>query len=275
MRRAQRIEPAALATAIRDRLPGHGGLILVLDYDGTLIPIAPTSTAARLTPEGAETLTRLTASGHAIVAVVSGRTLADLAGVLPPIAGLYRFGTHGAEGVEPGGAVVHAVRSGAPPPGLRVLAEKAGKEAWPPGVFIENKGPVITLHYRLADDDGAARACERFLDLVRVTLAGSEANVLHGRRVIEVRAPGVNKGAAVRWLRRRAGVHDPLVVCIGDDATDEDAFDAVGEEGVSVLVALRDRPTRAGWRVGDPEDVMRLLDELGRDSGILDPGGRQ
>jgi trehalose 6-phosphate phosphatase len=96
-----------------------------------------------------------------------------------------------------------------------------------------------------------------------------------GRKILELQ-PAIdwNKGRAMEWLlhelSRDGGRLRPIY--IGDDATDEDAFSRLGPAGVGILVARSWRPTRARYRLDDPDAVQRFLDRL---AGALEPCGRE
>lgn len=233
---------------------------LLLDYDGTLVPVAARPELARPGPELAGLLARLTRMPGWRVAVVSGRTVEDLRRLLP-VAGLYLVGVHGAELAAPGGSVARTCDPSFGE-GLRRLAVAAAALARPEeGFVLEDKGVALALHYRLAAPARAAEVGRRFADLARVHLPAGGWRLLAGKKVLEVRPAGVDKGRAVAvLLDEHPGA---LALYFGDDATDEDAFRAVSRRGgIGVLVSPVARPTAAGHRLDGPARVREFLARL-------------
>ncbi|MEO5656112.1 MAG: trehalose-phosphatase [Nitrospiria bacterium] len=254
-RRAERrgyprlISPDALA----DRLPASR-VALCLDYDGTLVPIAPRPESATFDPAGRDLLRRL--ARLMPVALVSGRARATLRALIGLRSPVY-VGNHGWEIGGPG------IRFDPPlPPRWRADLDRMLNDVRAlsvAGVLIEHKGITASLHYRLV----AAPHRRRWLRAVRSRLApwvaARRVALVDGYAVIELRPPRAwNKGTAVRWLLSRPGWHGRTPVYLGDDATDEDAFQAIRSRGIGVLIGSR-RLTAARFRVSNPAAVRRLL----------------
>ncbi len=217
---AERVAPLAAA-------PGRAAIFL--DVDGTLAPIVGRAEDAHV-PERTSRLLGALARRYALVACVSGRSAAE-ARRLVGVGAVVYAGTHGAEilGVgERRARIAPAVESWAG----RVHDFVAGREGLRAcGIRVEDKGPIVALHWRGVPDEEAARG--RLEEVAR----DAEAEGLHihwGRKVLEVRPPvAIHKGLAVDELVRGAGVRAALFA--GDDATDLDGFAALGrlcEEGV-------------------------------------------
>ena len=195
------------------------------------------------------------------VAIVSGRALADLRTLLP-VPGLVYIGTHGCEVgtadgrtqlLVPGGVVSLAI--------ARLRQEIAPMLFGAPGLFLEDKRYALALHYRLAQPQDM-RAIEGFLAAVRAyQRKGITLEVIHGKKVIEVRPVGSNKGKAVQFLL--AGEYtNTLPVYIGDDLTDEEAFVALSERGITIVVADPPRASAAQYYLSDTPEVLRFLSRL-------------
>lgn len=180
-------------------------VLLALDYDGTLAPIATTPRAARMREETRRLLARVAQRYPCVV--ISGRRLSDLERRLEGIPLWSLIGNHG---LEPG--------SGDPSRGhawSRLLEKRLPAVA---GLIVEDKGHSITVHYRHVDDKPAIRAAihEAIRDLPDVrALAGIEAISLLPR-------DGRHKGTALRDAQRQFSCDTAIYV--GDDETDEDAF---------------------------------------------------
>lgn len=236
-------------------------LLLCLDYDGTLVPIAARPEKALPTPALLTLLSQLIAHSHITVVIVSGRALPDLRTLLP-VRGLVYIGTHGCEigtadgGTRllvPGGMVTLAI--------ARLHQEIAPMLVDAPGLLLENKRYALALHYRLAQPQDMW-VIEEFLAAVRTyQRKGITLEVIHGNKVVEVRPVGSNKGKAVQFLL--AGEHtNTLPIYIGDDLTDEEAFTALDERGVTVVVADPPRASAAQYYLHDTREVLRFLSGL-------------
>jgi trehalose-phosphatase len=135
-----------------------------------------------------------------------------------------------------------------------------------PGVFIEDKVFSIALHYRQAQALVRLAAEEHFLAAARHGLSTGQLRLQSGACVLEL-LPRVawNKGRALEWIRERVEqVSGPTFsVFVGDDVTDEDAFRAVGQHGMTV--AASDRASGADFSVDGPAGVERLVRLLDRE----------
>ncbi|CAI9403885.1 trehalose-phosphatase [Nocardioides sp. T2.26MG-1] len=254
--------------------------VVGLDFDGTLSPIVDDPERARIHPEASEVLVDLAAEVAAI-AVITGRPARqalDLGGLeevgdAVAAAGkeLYLFGQYGNERWS---STRRRIISPRPPHGLATFLRdlpRTLRNADAADAYVEDKGLAYGVHTRRLPDPDAA--FERLLPPLR-ELAGRNGLVLEpGRHVIEVRAPGMDKGKAVDTLVEEVGAGAFLFA--GDDLGDVEAFDAVGKlakEGLptllvcsasveqSTLVALSDVV------VHGPEGVLDLLRQLTTDA---------
>jgi alpha,alpha-trehalose-phosphate synthase [UDP-forming]/trehalose-phosphatase len=213
---------------IAARLAGRG-LLLCLDFDGTLAPIVECPERAAMPADVRAQLVALR-ERHPI-AVLSGRSLADVR-ARAGLPGLIYGGNHGAEmvGDETSASALAGDR--------QLLAEFLGEAARAlariPGVLIEDKGVTASIHFRRVAPAQREAFLTAFQPLAR-QYAG-RLRITEGRKVIEIRPHAAgDKGAAVQRLM--AGVGSGMVpVYLGDDAADEDAFRAVRERGIAVSV---------------------------------------
>ncbi|MGA5818247.1 trehalose-phosphatase [Kitasatospora sp. NPDC094028] len=262
---------AAGRDGVRAILAAPGDAVIALDFDGTLAPIVADPSAARAHPGVLEALRGL-ASAVGAVAVVTGRPagLAVEYGGLAGVPGVVVLGHYGAERWEDG-------ELSAPPvhPGVAraraALPDVLAAVGAPEGTWVEDKGRSLAVHTR------RTAAPERALELLRAPvgeLAAAHGLVVEpGRLVLELRPPGVDKGAALTGFLRERGAR--AVLYAGDDLGDLAAFAAVEElrgEGLAgVLVcagAVGDTPVReladrADVVVEGPEGVVELLSDLG------------
>jgi trehalose 6-phosphate synthase/phosphatase len=144
-----------------------------------------------------------------------------------------------------------------------VMADYAGRL---PGSFVEEKEFTLAWHYRLADPElGPARARELADTLIHLTET-APLHVVEGRKVIEVRPAGVNKGVAAQPFLARG--YD-FVLAVGDDTTDEDLFRVLPRSAESVRVGLTSSYAR--FNVYDQPQLRRLLEDLAAAAGPGEP----
>ncbi len=231
---------------------------LFLDVDGTLIDIALTPDAVRVPPGLLDDLVRAERFFGGALALVSGRSIADLDRIFAPLR-LKCSGVHGAEFRFGDDAAVEV--TGAVPIPDAAWADLAALLSGFPGTLAENKGFSFAVHYRTAPacEPRLREALELFL-AARVDLGLA---ILPGHCVFELKRPHVHKGAAIADFMRRPPFAGRRPVFIGDDVTDAPGF-----------LAVRDRDGRA-YSVGrafpgvtatfaDPAAVRLWLSGIGR-----------
>jgi trehalose-phosphatase len=229
---------------------------LLLDYDGTLAPFHTQRDQAIPYPGVREILGAMQQAGHTRLAVVSGRALADLAPLLgldpPP----ELWGTHGWERQLPGLARELAALDPAAARGLEAALALALAHGLAEG--CERKPTSLALHWRGLPAQAAqelhAWALRHWLPLARG--AGLVAHDFDGG--IELRAPGRDKGDAVRTILGELGDR-AVAAYLGDDRTDEDAFAAIKGRGMAALVRDEPRPTAADVRLCPPDELLAFL----------------
>jgi len=216
------------------------GAALFLDFDGTLVELAETPDTIEVPPRLGPLLQRLCRRLGGRVAIVSGRSLADLRRHVP--AGDIGFsGSHGLELQLADGTQVPLHQ----PRGLRQVRDEvhlfAGKRD---GLLVEEKPAGVALHYRRAPDEEPA--VTRFME----ELGGRHALLVQrGRMVVELRPPGADKGDAVRALMAQEGFAGAKPIFAGDDLTDEHAFEAVAAMGGAGVLVGPERQTAALHRL--------------------------
>lgn len=234
-------------------------LFCFLDYDGTLAPIAPTPGEAVPLPGTAELLGDLARAPRTEVAIISGRSIDDVRRFID-IAGLYYIGIHGLELRRPGEetqtAPSAAVIRSLMPSIRRQLGESVGGLA---GVLLEEKGAAIACHYRLASREDARRVRDTVIDLARsYQRRGVALTFIDGHEVTELRPVDANKGKAVSALLAVRSPQ-PLALYIGDDRTDEDAFQQLPASAITIRVGGPEQETLARYRLTDPAEVQDFL----------------
>ncbi|BBZ45682.1 trehalose-phosphatase [Mycobacterium parmense] len=242
-----------------------GNPAVFFDFDGTLSDIVDDPGAARPVPGAQDALRQLAA--RCPVAVLSGRDLVDVTKRVG-LPGIWYAGSHGFELTAPDGTHHQNEDAAAAIPVLeRAAGELRERVGSIPGVVVEHKRFGVAVHYRNAARErvgevaAAVRAAGRH-DALRVTT---------GREVIELR-PDIDwdKGKTLRWVLEhlhRAGSGPLTPMYLGDDITDEDAFDAVRDGGVPILVRHDedgDRATAALFGLDSPAAVSEFTARLAR-----------
>jgi trehalose 6-phosphate phosphatase len=224
---------------------------LFLDFDGTLVELAD-APAAIAVPQGLKPLLdRLAERLEGRLAIVSGRAIGDLEAHLGGCAAVLS-GSHGAELLYADGRRVPV----AAPPGLAGAREEIHRfAAGSAGLLVEDKPAGVALHYRLAPEREGAVAV--FVE----DLAGRSGLALQrGKMVAELRPVGADKGAALRRLMAEPPFAGARPVFVGDDLTDEHAFEAAATLGGEGVLVGPERPTAARWRLDDVAAVTAWLE---------------
>jgi trehalose 6-phosphate phosphatase len=193
---------------------------LFLDVDGTLLDLAATPDAV-VVPRGLRRLlSRLRQAFGGALALVSGRSLAELDRLFAPLR-LPAAGQHGAELRERGGgAVVEEPPSRDLP---TMVARLRAFATTRPGILVEVKGTCVAVHYRNAVQE--RDALQRFMTN-EVMKGSQEIELMRGKLVFELKPRSADKGRAVAWFMERAPFRGRIPVFIGDDCTDEMGFAA-------------------------------------------------
>ena len=229
---------------------------LLLDYDGTLAPFHTQRDQAFPYPGIALLLQEIVRDGCTRVVVVSGRDVTDL----PPLLNIHPrpeiWGMHGLQRLRIDGT--------AEMPNLdqQTLNGLSDAECWLSYKHLrhraEFKAGGIAVHWRGLTALDAADLRARVLLGWRPIIAQSGLNLLEFDGGIEIRAPHANKGDAVCSFLAEISLDIP-VAYLGDDNTDESAFHAISDRGLSVLVRPEWRPTSAQIWLKPPEDVIDFL----------------
>jgi trehalose 6-phosphate phosphatase len=258
------LQALGLAEGLRARQPA-----VFFDFDGTLSDIVDDPESARPAPGAAEAVQKLAA--QAPVAILSGRDLADVTERVG-LPGIWYAGSHGFELTAPDGTHHQNDAATAAVPMLESAAtqlrEKLGSI---PGVVVEHKRFGVAVHYRNAARDRVGEVAAA----VRAVGQRDGLRVTTGREVIELR-PDIDwdKGKTLRWVidhlqgaSFRAGSAPLVPIYLGDDITDEDAFDAVRHDGIPIVVRHNDdgdRATAALFALDSPARVSEFTDRLAR-----------
>lgn len=262
LRMSQLPDAMRALTDTADGLAGRRPAVF-FDFDGTLSDIVDDPDAARPVAGATEALAKLAAGCP--VAVLSGRDLADVTNRVG-VPGIWYAGSHGFELTAPDGTHHQNDAAAAAVPVLEQAAARLRDQLGGiPGVVVEHKRFGVAVHYRNAGRDRVGEV----LAAVRAAGRRDALRVTTGREVIELR-PDLDwdKGKTLRWVidhLHRAGSGSLTPVYLGDDITDEDAFDAVHDDGVPILVRHSDdgdRATAALFALDSPARAAAFTDRL-------------
>ncbi|WP_386681002.1 trehalose-phosphatase [Loktanella sp. R86503] len=233
------------------RREGTGGIYLMLDFDGTLVDLAPT-------PDGIHIPDRL----HGLLAglhdklggrlcLVSGREVAVLEQFLPDFPGDI-FGAHGAE-ARLGGTLSRHPLVGSPTV-AQVQDSARNAVAQIPGATLETKDTGAVIHYRAVPE--AAATARAAAQAIAAAATGMEMHT--SKMAFEIRPSDASKAGAVHTIvTEHPGTIRPVV--IGDDVTDEEAMVVANAAG-GFAVRVGDGDTCAAYRLPDPAAVLALLE---------------
>ncbi|MDL1956815.1 MAG: bifunctional alpha,alpha-trehalose-phosphate synthase (UDP-forming)/trehalose-phosphatase [Candidatus Desulfofervidus auxilii] len=238
---------------INDYLKSNKRLIL-LDYDGTLVPLVEKPENAKPDSELIVILKNLVQESKNEVVIISGRdknTLEKWFGSL----NLGLIAEHGVWIKDKKWEMIEPLKNDWKEqikPILELYVDRT------PGSFIEEKEFSLVWHYRKSDPELAEIRARELKDALLHLTANLKLEVLEGSKVIEIKDAGINKGrAALRWIQKEKW---DFILAIGDDRTDEDVFAVLPKSAYSIKVGLS--ASQAKFNVDSQEDIRKLLREL-------------
>lgn len=274
----------------------RGRPAVFLDFDGTLAPITDDPSDTFIPPETRAAVEHL--RSVCPVAVVSGRDLEDVRHLVG-VEGIHYAGSHGFDVLEADGTRHRMASDFKPDLGRAAKALDRALDDFD-GAFLERKAFALAIHYRMLEEPGQEPAIEEAVD--RVVADEPRLRKTGGKKIFEIR-PDVewHKGKAVAMLAgflsddergpedsredrpegsSEEGVPplesgDVIPLYVGDDLTDEDAFEAIADHGVGVVVRGEedDRETAASYVLDEPGRVREFLERLAHCLGREREGG--
>ncbi|QQQ18042.1 trehalose-phosphatase [Brevundimonas vitis] len=226
---------------------------LFLDMDGVLAPLAPHPDDVVPVARRTAVLKQLIQRLDGRVAIVSGRTLAEIDrisdGAAQAASGVHGLERRGADGVS--------VRDEADPAVKQAVAAFNAFAAERPGVVVEDKGVAAGLHYRRAPDQGGAAQA------LASEIADRTGLVLQpGSMVLELKTPGTDKGTAVTAFMDQPPFKGAFPIMVGDDLTDEHGFAAATALGGFGVLVGPPRETAARYGLADVDAVLDWLEAV-------------
>ncbi|WP_432381011.1 trehalose-phosphatase [Duganella sp. P38] len=222
---------------------------LFLDFDGTLVDLAPSPEAVVVALGLTQLLAAVAAQLDGRLAIVSGRPVAQIDAMLAPLT-LAAAGVHGAERRDANGVWHYASAPSLDPALLHLRPLVASHD----GLLLEEKRGALALHYRLAP--ALEAACMQAMRAAQAACPGTV--LLHGKMVLELKPAGIDKGAVLAAFLQEPPFKGHRPLFFGDDTTDEAAIiyaQQVGGIGVKVGAGA----SAAHHRVAEPQALHALL----------------
>ncbi|MBD3285697.1 trehalose-phosphatase, partial [candidate division WOR-3 bacterium] len=235
------------------------GLLLLFDFDGTLVDIAPTPDKVNPSPDLKLLFRQLVERDFTNVAILSGRSLMELQEYIPSSISLAFAGCHGCELQMPGEVEQSILDDEEIQRDLDDFASGLEELSDWPGIIVEHKGCAVAIHYRLADKTTIEHTKEEFYNRAEALPNYEEMEIIEGKAVLELRPTGMNKGIAVQFMVENfLTSEDSLTVYFGDDITDLDGFEALPENSLRVAVGNK-IAEYADYMLDSPSRLLELI----------------
>ncbi len=248
-------DPERAAEQLRNSVASGKRVALFLDYDGSLREIEREPRAAKPTAEIRALFNQLRRHENVDLAVISGRTRDDLQSWFP-ITNMTLIAEHGA------------------------VVRRCGSDDWQqsdsnvsygwkdeirgvfrlyqestPGSWIEEKRTSLVWHYRNTDPEFGTWKANQLAHELGTLMANEPVKIRQGRKIVEVVSAAVSKAGAIRQLLRESSYE--VVLCAGDDQTDESMFEMDVPDLISIKIGRE--PSRAKYRLRDPAVFRKFL----------------
>jgi len=237
-------------------------ILFLLDYDGTLTPIVETPGKAIIYKDKKGLLQKLSRSPYCKIGIISGRKLEDIKNIVG-IDGIIYAGNHGLEIEGPKIKFESQVS-----PRLKLIIRNIATDMQKQlsgiqGALIEDKGLTLSIHYRLVDKKYLPAFDKIFSKTINPYMVRDKIQVNAGKKVYEIKPPVKwDKGKVALWLLARqqfiSGQKNVLPVYIGDDITDEDAFKALKNKGLTIFVG-KPGNSKADYYLKNTAEVTKFL----------------
>jgi trehalose-phosphatase len=253
----------ALKRKVVSQLHRAKHVFFFLDYDGTLTSIMPKPEMVKLKDSTRKILEQLSTNPNFSIAIITGRKIEEIESLVP-VKNIIFAGNHGLELKGPAFHYVHAKAKRYRKVIRDVLKRLQGLPKRFVGSFIEDKKLTLSYHFRgLREEQTVPALRKEFMQRIQPWLRKEKVEIVEGKKVFEIR-PHVNwnKGSAVRWMLLRENP-ESLPIYIGDDKTDEHAFKALNDCGITIRVGLS-RNSHAQYFVKDVYEVEQFLSWIAR-----------
>jgi len=244
-------------TEIHDAYKRARRRVLILDYDGTLVPFVKRPQQAAPPNRLLDLLSTLAADSRNCLALISGRSTENLDRWFGSVHGLWLAAEHGAELKAPSAEAWEALRPEAPSdwkstvmPILEHFMDRT------PGSYVEEKKYALVWHYRMAEPEFGEWLANELVSMLEAMLAETELRAFRGEKIVEVKPVWANKGEVLDRLLAAFSEPD-FIFAAGDDRTDEDLFERL--QAGAWTVHIGPGPTRASYVVPDSESLRTVL----------------
>ena len=253
--------------AFSSEIKAASHILFLSDYDGTLTPIVGRPDEALLSSGVREKLRALAEKPAFSVGIITGRLLSEVK-ALVEIEGIYYAGNHGLEIEGPGLSFIKPEAKAARVEIEDIVRQLSTRLAGIEGVIVEDKGLSLSVHYRLVKKDEEKMVTDAFRQITSPRLRDGKIRVSSGKKVLEVRPPiDWHKGKAVETIKKELekviGTEIGLVIYLGDDTTDEDAFKVIHRpQGWSIYVGQENPSSNAEYFLESTLEVETLLSRM-------------
>ncbi len=229
--------------------------LIILDYDGTLVPFHPDPAAALPPPSLLSLVQKLLNFQGVEMAIVSGRNKAFLDNIFtdPRLMILAEHGAYRRIGGEWRSLYRKDLQWQSEI--VRIMQEFTGNT---PGSFIEKKETSIVWHYRKSDKWLAELRVGQLINKLIYPCTRRQLHLMRGNKIVEVKPAEYTKGTAVRQNFRLREY--PFILAAGDDTTDEDMFDALPKEAITIKIGQPSEKSK--FTIAGSDDLIRLLRQL-------------
>lgn len=239
------------------RLDAAKSRLLMLDYDGTLSPFRTERDKAYPYAGVEQRLNILIAAKNTRVVIISGRALDDLKPLLRLDVYPELWGSHGFERLDVNGGYLPGKLTEEQKKGLKIaqnhIIDNDLEE------YMEVKPVSVAIHYRGMNSEKALEIEHKIVHNWNRLKHDFSLTWSRFNGGLELKTKGVNKGDAIREIFQDCS-ENTVAAYLGDDLTDEDAFRALPETALGILVSAEDRPTAASARITPPAELLNFLD---------------
>jgi trehalose 6-phosphate synthase/phosphatase len=237
--------------------------LLLLDYDGTLVPFSALPENAIPNQELSELIAGLCRDDANDVYIISGRDAIFLEKIFPGL-NINLIAEHGARiKLKDGGWVSRIMHDHDWQLGITNIMDPYCRRC--PMTFVEKKEFSIVWHYRNANQDHAKLRCAELLVELNDFVRDMDLEVLHGNKIIEVRKSGINKGIPVKSLMK---MEYDFILAAGDDDTDEDVFRILYNVKNSYTIKVGANASFASYNLLKPSMIISLLQRAYHSGGV-------
>ncbi len=242
---------------IQARIQQAQNLFLFLDYDGTLTPIVSRPELALCPSEVKRHLEELRDLPRVYLAIISGRSLEDLRKKVG-VSDIIYVGNHGLEIEYPDSKHKKILSSARTRELKRIIQNLQNSLKEIPGIFFEEKGPILSVHYRNVSQNFFAQISQILEEELQQWR--DRWKMASGKMVLEIQPKlDFHKGKAVREILKTFPSMGLLPIYLGDDQTDEDAFRMLKGQGISIFIGTGRLPLEADFFLQNPDEVQEFL----------------